>query len=87
LATVELYLEEKPMRVPHVDDLVRLTRDIPELELSAGDLGIVRSTWCSPYLAFEVEFRPVGQAFETRCLLAAEQVQVQDETGKTAGDA
>jgi hypothetical protein len=56
-----------------------LTHDIPELELLAGELGIVRSMWCSPYLAFEVEFRPVGQTCETRCLLSDEQVQVQEE--------
>lgn len=66
------------MRMPHIDDLVRLMQDIPELELTRGELGIVRSTWCSPYLAFEVEFTPPGQSFQTRCLLAAEQVQVQD---------
>ena len=65
-------------RTPHVDDWVRLTRDIPELQLSAGELGIVRSMWCSPYLAFEVEFRPIGQSCETRCLLTDESVQVQE---------
>jgi hypothetical protein len=68
------------MRMPHIDDLVKLTQDIPELELTTGELGIVRSTWCSPYLAFEVEFSPPGQNFQTRCLLAAEQVQVQNES-------
>jgi hypothetical protein len=67
------------MRMPHIDDLVRLTQDIPELELSRGELGVVRSTWCSPYLAFEVEFNPPGQNFQTRCLVAAEQVQVEEE--------
>ena len=55
------------MRMPHIDDLVRLTKDIPELELSRGELGVVRSTWCSPYLAFEVEFSRPGQDFQTRC--------------------
>jgi hypothetical protein len=65
--------------MPHIDDLVRLTQDIPELELSRGELGIVRSTWCSPYLAFEVEFNPPGQGLQTRCLVAAEQVQVEEE--------
>jgi hypothetical protein len=66
------------MRMPHIDDRVMLTQDIPELELTTGEMGIVRSTWCSPYLAFEVEFSPPGQNFQTRCLLAAEQVEVQD---------
>jgi hypothetical protein len=67
------------MRTPHVDDRVILTQDIPELELTKGEHGIVRSMWCSPYMAFEVEFQPPGQDFHTRCLLAAEQVQLEDE--------
>ena len=33
------------MRQPHVDDYVRLTQDIPELALSKGEIGVVRSTW------------------------------------------
>jgi hypothetical protein len=66
------------MRMPHIDDLVRLTQDIPELELARGELGVVRSTWCSPHMAFEVEFKPPGQRFHTRCLLAAEQVVVEE---------
>ncbi len=67
------------MRVPHIDDLVQLTQDVPELELSRGEVGVVRSTWCSPFLAFEVEFNPPGQNFQTRCLLAAEQVEVKSD--------
>ena len=68
------------MRIPHIDDRVILTQDIPELELTKGELGIVRSMWCSPYMAFEVEFHPLNQDFQTRCLLAAEQVQLEEET-------
>jgi len=67
------------MRTPHVDDWVQLIQDIPELALAKGELGIVRSTWCAPYVALEVEFRPVGQHFQTRCLLTAEQVIVRDD--------
>ena len=67
------------VRVPHVDDRVRLTHDLPELSLRAGELGIVRTAWQFPYLAFEVEFRPVGQTFQTRCLLIAEQVQLDED--------
>jgi hypothetical protein len=70
---------EDLMRMPHVDDRVMLTQDIPELELARGEMGVVRSTWCSPSLAFEGEFHPPGQGFQKRCLLAAEQVQVQDD--------
>ncbi|HEV2294391.1 MAG TPA: DUF4926 domain-containing protein [Tepidisphaeraceae bacterium] len=67
------------MRQPHVDDFVRLTQDIPELALQRGEIGVVRSTWFAPSLAYEVEFHPVGLQYgETRALLLAEQVQVED---------
>ena len=54
------------MRRPHVDDRVRLTQDIPELSLIRGELGIVRSTWFAPSVAYEVEFHSAGSDFETR---------------------
>lgn len=66
------------MRQPHVDDFVRLTQDIPELCLQRGEIGVVRSTWFSPSVAFEVEFHPVGLNQQTRALLLAEQVSVDD---------
>jgi hypothetical protein len=66
------------MRKPHVDDLVRLTHDIPELQLSRGELGIVRSTWFAPSVAYEVEFQCSGADYHTRALLLAEQVEVED---------
>jgi hypothetical protein len=66
------------MRLPHIDDFVRLTSDIPELSLRRGDVGVVRSTWFSPTTAYEVEFHPIGISSETRALLLAEQVQVED---------
>jgi hypothetical protein len=67
------------MRQPHVDDCVRLTRDIPELHLHRGQVGVVRSTWCAPYTAYEVEFEPVGLEHETRALVMAEQLQVEED--------
>jgi Domain of unknown function (DUF4926) len=66
------------MRQPHVDDVVRLTQDIPELSLNRGEVGVVRSTWFSPSVAYEVEFRQVGHDYQTRALLLAEQVIVED---------
>jgi hypothetical protein len=66
------------MRLPHVDDYVRLTQDIPERALHRGEIGVVRSTWFAPSMAYEVEFHPVGPQGETRALLLAEQVQVED---------
>jgi hypothetical protein len=69
---------EECMRMPHVDDTVRLTKDIPELALNRGELGIVRSTWFAPSVAYEVEFRAKDAEFQTRALLLAEQVEVEE---------
>ena len=66
------------MRRPHVDDFVRLTQDIPELALQRGEVGVVRSTWFAPSMAYEVEFHPIGLNGETRALLLAEQGQVDE---------
>ena len=66
------------MRQPHVDDFVRLRTDIPELLLSRGEIGIVRSIWFAPSMAYEVEFRLKNDPTETRALLMAEQVEVEE---------
>jgi len=66
------------MRSPHIDDFVRLTTDIPELALIRGEIGVVRSTWFAPSVAYEVEFHQIGHDYQTRVLLQAEQVEVQD---------
>lgn len=66
------------MGKPHIDDLVRLTQDIPELSLTRGTIGVVRSTWFAPSLAYEVEFHQIGLDYETRALLREEQVQVEE---------
>jgi hypothetical protein len=36
---------------------VRLVKDLPELDLRPGEVGIVRNKWQSPTVAYEVEFR------------------------------
>jgi len=66
------------MRMPRVDDYVRLTSDIPELALNRGQLGVVRSTWFSPTIAYEVEFHVVGMTTPTRALLLNQQVSVEE---------
>ena len=38
------------------NDHVRLVRDVPELALREGEVGVVRSSWYVPVVAFEVEF-------------------------------
>ena len=64
------------MRQPRVDDFVRLRQDIPELSLSRGEVGVVRSTWFAPAVAYEVEFQRIGHDYQTRALLQPEQVEV-----------
>lgn len=66
------------MREPHIDDFVRLTTDVPELCLRRGDVGVVRSTWFAPSTAYEVEFHNVGIDEQTRAVLLAEQVEVEE---------
>jgi hypothetical protein len=64
-----------------VDDFVRLNQDIPELELQRGQLGVVRSTWFAPTVAYEVEFDS-GESHR-RALLLERQVTV--EAGQIFG--
>ena len=66
------------MRQPHINDFVRLTQDIPELSLNKGEVGVVRSTWFAPAVAYEVEFHQIGHDYQTRCLLCEEQVAVEE---------
>jgi len=68
------------MRQPHVDDFVRLTQDIPELSLARGELGVVRSTWFAPSVAYEVEFNQIGHDYQTRALLLEQQVEVDESS-------
>ena len=71
------------MRQPHIDDFVRLTQDIPELSLNRGAVGVVRSTWFAPSVAYEVEFHQIGCDYQVgcRCLLRPEQVEVAGDDG------
>lgn len=45
------------MRQFSSSECVRLVKELPELELRPGQVGVVRSKWQSPTLAYEVEFR------------------------------
>ena len=66
------------MRRPSIDDFVRLTQDIPELSLNRGTVGVVRSTWFAPAVAYEVEFHKIGHDYQCRALLMPEQVEVEE---------
>jgi hypothetical protein len=38
-------------------DRVRLVKELPELQLRPGEVGIVRGKWQHPTVAYEVEFQ------------------------------
>ena len=63
------------LSMPQVDDTVQLTRDIPDLWLSRGTVGVIRSIWFAPSTVYEVEFEPVGLNCTTRALLLDEQIE------------
>ena len=58
-----------------IDQRVRLLRDVPELDLHEGDVGVLCSTWFSPQTAYEVEFVRAGLNMKTRALLLEGQIQ------------
>ncbi len=66
------------MRELAIDDVVRLTKDIPERELTRGETGVICSTWFFPEETFEVEFQHGGADYKTRCLVRREQVELDD---------
>jgi hypothetical protein len=77
------------MRQPHIDDFVRLTQDVPQFSLNRGEVGVVRSTWFAPSVTYEVEFHQIGHDYQTRCLLSAEQVTLEEGSivhGMNAGE-
>ena len=71
------------MRQPKIDDFVRLSRDIPELSLVRGQVGVVRSrqptlTSERPGVAYEVEFHCIGHDCQLHTLLQPEQIQLEE---------
>lgn len=66
------------MKEPTVNCVVRLTSDIPYLNLHKGDQGIVRSLWFAPATAYEVEFNTMGLDERTRAVLMRDQVVLED---------
>jgi hypothetical protein len=58
-----------------VDEHVQLTKDIPELGLRCGELGLVCSIWFNPTSAYEVEFRREMPNCGMRALLMHNQIR------------
>jgi len=71
--------ENKIMPFTHINALVRLKVDVPNLQLHRGIKGVVVSLWLSPGdLYFEVEFpKPAGSSC-VRALLRSEQLEAID---------
>ena len=66
------------------EDRVRLKRDIPNLSLFSGSVGIVKSKWFSD--AYEVEFCQQGEPSTIRALVFPEQIEAMDgQQGMPAG--
>jgi hypothetical protein len=68
-----------PRHVPHVDEQVRLTTDVPTLGLHCGEAGSVCSIWFSPAVAFEVEFQQPGLGIPIRALLLESQIESDEQ--------
>jgi hypothetical protein len=64
------------MRQPAVDDFVRLNRDIPELALSRGQVGVICGRQCQSNMVYEVDFHLIGHDMQIHAILAADDMQV-----------
>lgn len=56
------------------NEFVRLARNLPELSLQSGTVGVVRSAWFYPRTAYEVEFVGRAEAHRSRVLLLEDEV-------------
>ena len=64
------------MRMPHVDDRVRLIDDVPETNLTRGRIGVVCSQWSSfEEPLYEVEFSSDEDHEVSRFLLRLTQIE------------
>jgi hypothetical protein len=61
---------------------VRLLNDLPELSLRAGDVGVVRSSWHYPTVAYEVEFPRAGYSHARVLLLDGQVEEAGDSSGR-----
>jgi hypothetical protein len=51
---------KSPQTIAQETQYVRLTRDLGELQLHQGQVGILRGRWDAPTVAFDVEFKCNG---------------------------
>ncbi len=69
-----------------VDEHVQLTKDIPELGLHCGEVGLVCSIWFNPTSAYEVEFERGTSDCGMRALLMLNQIRGAHASGPLIGD-
>jgi hypothetical protein len=67
---------------PQETQFVRLTRDLGELQLHQGQIGILRGRWNSPTVAYDVEFKTNDG--DLRVLLLEHYVSVEAPMRKAA---
>ena len=58
-----------------INDRVRVTRDIGDLAVQTGDVGVVCGIFRHPTTAYEVEFRQNGMAYGLRTVIFHEQLE------------
>ncbi len=67
-----------------VNDRVRLSEGIPEVQVSRDMIGVVRSVWFAPVYAYEVEFHLQDQQQIVRVLVLGDQVQAEVDNSADA---
>jgi hypothetical protein len=73
-------------REPKVCDSVRVLRDLPELGVRQGMVGVVSSVWHVAGASYEVEFQPTGNESAVRVLLPADSLAFDDEGALPEGE-
>jgi len=64
------------MRQPRAEDRVELMRDMPDVDLHSGAVGVICATWFMPDPVYEIEFTQADEAFPIRSLVFAEYFRI-----------
>lgn len=72
------------MQTMMATDRVCLIEDLTELQLHRGDVGVIRSAWFYPNVAFEVEFPKALANQPCRILLLHEQIEPERDANGAA---
>jgi hypothetical protein len=66
-------------RAIHIDDLIRVRHDVPQVGVRSGELGVVQSRWFAPDQAFEIEFHAGGLGLPLRVILYEDDIEPADD--------